>query len=555
MTGSSPATGHFAFPLFSLLQGLEKLPGDMPADIVTSSGEVHAHQTASIRLHRLFDLFFESYWCRHTGLTHVALSGTLNGKATIEIWRRDALSGQERLAASVYTEGHERAVEIAVPLQRPCDDDEASYLVAVLHLARGATLRDLRWCTAAAPVRNVRIAGVICTFNRDDMLSANLTRFAATSPFLHRLVVVNQGAPGLADRMAQTSVGLPMPLLLVDQPNLGGAGGFTRGIVESLKDADVTHVLLMDDDIDAQPALLARIATILAYAGARHCIGGAMLDIHDSGRLFSCGDRLHPDRPAIINVAPEPGDDDARTDAGRDFLARPHQLDFNGWWCFAFPVEAVRQCGLPLPLFIRGDDVEYGLRLTRAGFPTIGWPGVAVWHMPFASKARPWQAFYDRRNMLFLNELHQLYSRRRIARSAWGSFLNALRARAYGRAEAIVAGVRAFNHGPTHLARWSGDDHAELMRRTEEPEHGHWRRSVALCIRAIPAIAALRWGRRSDSNAVRRLAGTGFWQAYLPEKTCEGLSACNKGFASHPDDGIAVSQQVQTTSVNSCDPF
>lgn len=567
MTGSPNSTGRFAFPLFTLLDGMEKLPGGRMDGARAASGRVEAKEASSIRLDRLFDIFFESYWCRSAGFSEVALAGTLTGKVRIEIRRRYALDGQEYLISSADFEGQAQSIEVPVALEQPTGDESASYLVAILHLAADAELRDLRWCVSTAPVRQVRIAGVICTFNQEDMLASNLTRIATELPFLHRLFVINQGTPNLAARIAP-EIESQTPVTFIDQPNFGGAGGFTRGIIESLDDPQITHILLMDDDIEAYPSLLARIATILTYAGERHCIGGAMLDIHAPARLFTCGDRLNPDRPAIINIAPEKACDDVTTDAGRDFVARHHKPDFNGWWCFAFPVEAVRQCGLPLPLFIRGDDVEFGLRLSRTGFPTISWPGVAVWHLPFRLKVQPWQAFYDRRNMLFLNEAHGLFSRSRLARSAWGSFCNAIMASDYARARAIIEGISAFNKGPLHLENWSGEDHSALLRRMQNSSasmgalppltpsqadaqpvagenartvrrHDWWKR-IVLSTHAALAIGTLRWRRACDPDAIIRLTQLDFWRVYLsmPQKGNPPLR--DKGFASHPDDGIAL---------------
>lgn len=552
MTGSPPSTGRFAFPLFALLHGLEQLSYGTTSDATLASGTVRAKSTTTLRLDRLFDTFPESYWRRYTSLTEIAFTATLTGWARIEIRRRNALTGEEQILAEVDCEGQAQPIAIPIALQQPCSEEDASYLIAVLHLAASAQLNNLRWSTATAPAREIRIAGAICTFNQEAMLADNLAQISAAPAFLHRLFVINQGPPGLADRIAPT-VGSQTPITFIDQPNFGGAGGFTRGIIESLDDPRVTHILLMDDDIRAQPSLLARIATILAYVGERHCIGGAMLDIHTPTRLFTCGDRINPDRPAIINIAPPEGYDDVTTDAGRDFVALNHKPDFNGWWCFAFPVEAVRKCGLPLPLFIRGDDVEFGFRLSRAGFPTIGWPGVAVWHLPFQPKVQPWQAFYDRRNMLFLNEAHGLFSRRRLARSAWGSFTNAIGGRDYARARAIVEGVEAFNKGPSHLVSWSGEDHSALVRRMAR-DHS-WRSIIVRSARALSAIVTLRWRRRSNPDAINRLSSMGFWRGYLSISSPRNAPSHDKGFASHPDDGIAPSQQIQATSVKSCDPI
>jgi len=469
MTGSPTQAGRFAFPLFALLEGLEQLPGAIPRDATAFGiGRIDAPEALIVRLDRLFDLFFESYWQRHAGLTDIALCFCLNGIAQVEIVRRWADRGEEESIAKATFDGANQAVQMAVALNAAQENESASYLIAVLHLSEGAQVHDLKWCASTAPSREVRLAGVICTFEREDMLARNLTRFAEVNSLFRRLFVINQGKPGIRKRMEPHLGALSSSVTILDQHNFGGAGGFTRGIMESLDHPDITHILLMDDDIDVSPLLLARIAMILAYAGAQDCIGGAMLDLYDPGKLFTCGDLLDPARPAIVNIAPaEPCD--VTTDAGRDFIARHHRPDFNGWWCFAFPVAAVRQCGLPLPLFIRGDDVEFGYRLSCAGFHTLSWAGIAVWHMPFRLKAKPWHAFYDRRNMLFLSEAHGRFSRQRLARSAWGSFLNAIVTYDYARAAATVEGISAFNKGTEHLLRWTGEDHAALLQRTRNP--------------------------------------------------------------------------------------
>ena len=41
---------------------------------------------------------------------------------------------------------------------------------------------------------------------------------------------------------------------------------------------------------------------------------------------------------------------------------------------------------MPLPCFIRADDVEFGLRLHRDGVVTVPRPGVGICHEPFYLK-------------------------------------------------------------------------------------------------------------------------------------------------------------------------
>ena len=37
-------------------------------------------------------------------------------------------------------------------------------------------------------------------------------------------------------------------------------------------------------------------------------------------------------------------------------------VDFNGWWTCVIPRQVAEEIGQPLPLFLKWDDAEYGLR-------------------------------------------------------------------------------------------------------------------------------------------------------------------------------------------------
>lgn len=64
------------------------------------------------------------------------------------------------------------------------------------------------------------------------------------------------------------------------------------------------------------------------------------------------------------------------------------------------PTVVLEKIGLSLPVFIKFDDIEYGLRAKKAGFPTVCLPGVAVWHQAWHDKdpARSWEEYFTERN-------------------------------------------------------------------------------------------------------------------------------------------------------------
>ena len=61
-----------------------------------------------------------------------------------------------------------------------------------------------------------------------------------------------------------------------------------------------------------------------------------------------------------------------------------------------------------MPLFIKWDDSEFGLRAKQAGYPTVSFPGAAVWHVPWTDKndALDWQSYFHQRNRFIAALLH-----------------------------------------------------------------------------------------------------------------------------------------------------
>jgi len=396
----------------------------------------------------------------------VVLRGRVRGNLSLHIMRRQVSSGRETVVAEWHSPAQAEAdseyvLALPVPIAAPADGE--SYLFLEITAAPQAMLLQLAWEADQAPLRKARLGLAITTFECAPFLQANLARLTGRVG-QGRVIVVNHGRPGLEQRI-DTTGHCDNVVRFIDQENTGGAGGFTRGMLEHSLDAQITHVLLMDDDIDLPADLVERASAILSFTDRPVCLGGAMFDYHERHRLFSAGDYLVPGSFGIGHIAPMQ-DCDIRKTAGVDFLARRHAPDFNGWWCFAFPVEAIASVGLPMPCFIRGDDVEYGYRLKREGWPTRPWPGLAVWHMPFSEKSAPWHMFYDRRNSLFANAIHDRLGLCEVLNKLIGGFIHHLLRYDYDRVRAMTMGIEAYNAGTQALSSWTSHDHAALIAAT-----------------------------------------------------------------------------------------
>lgn len=183
-------------------------------------------------------------------------------------------------------------------------------------------------------------------------------------------------------------------IVLHPNPNVGGSGGFARGMLEAMKQQPIaTHVLLMDDDVSVSPESIIRTYNLLrivkeSYIGA--FVSGAMMSLNEPSirtedlGFFSFRGQFGPVKPPanVTNlhdiVASEafviPSGIPGNEDTGQTYA---------GWWYCCIPMTVIKENGLPLPLFVRADDAEYSLRC-KPKFITMS--GICVWHLSFFYK-------------------------------------------------------------------------------------------------------------------------------------------------------------------------
>ena len=247
-------------------------------------------------------------------------------------------------------------------------------------------------------------------------------------------------------------------LRIVQQGNLGGSGGYSRIMYEALHEERGTtspYILYMDDDIAIEPDSVLRALAAARYAKSPMLIGGQMLNLQERSHLHTMGEVIdrgsfmwtaaphtHYDHDFYQHPLRDLGDGAAHNAAGqpiapvaRDVVSKGYgtpnssenskdlhrriDVDYNGWWMCMIPRVVAKTIGQPLPLFIKWDDGEFGLRAKDAGFPTASWPGIAIWHMAWSDKddAIDWQAYFHLRNRLIVAAIQHDGSPRGIVAS------------------------------------------------------------------------------------------------------------------------------------------
>jgi GT2 family glycosyltransferase len=264
------------------------------------------------------------------------------------------------------------------------------------------------WYDYNGQSNHVKIAVVICTYKREFFLNRNLETAErdmftkdTPEPAAHKLFtffVIDNGGTVPAGR------GDGNHILIVPNKNHGGSGGFTRGILEArARNGEFTHFLLMDDDIVFDAETLIKTARFLQVVPEGHqylSVGGAMLRLDVPYILYEAGgiwNGLHIKHRGR-------GLDLREQDAVLKNERKAKRVNYQAWWYMCMPFAAVDTYGLPLPLFVNSDDIEYGLR-TRGELVLMN--GIGVWHEPFERKAHrllPW--YYTSRNQLIVNTLY-----------------------------------------------------------------------------------------------------------------------------------------------------
>ncbi|MDR3661372.1 MAG: glycosyltransferase [Mycobacterium sp.] len=367
-----------------------------------------------------FNAFPASYWRRWSTLPSVVLRVELTGSARVDLYRSKATGARITVGGSEIASGADglpAEVEFEIGLE-PFEDGGWIWFDVTTDTA--VTVHNAGWyAPVEAPGRaNVTIG--IPTFNRpSDCVNAlaALTSDPLVDSVIGAVIVSDQGTNKVRDHPDFAAAAAPLAdrLTIHNQPNLGGSGGYSRVMYEALKHTDCEQILFMDDDIRVEPDSVLRALALNRFAKTPTLVGGQMLNLQEPSHLHVMGEMVDSANfmwTHAINAEydhnfakyPLSAEDEPRS----KLLHRRIDVDYNGWWMCMIPRSVAEELGQPLPLFIKWDDADYGLRAADHGYPTVTLPGAAIWHMAWSDKddAIDWQAYFHLRNRLVVAALH-----------------------------------------------------------------------------------------------------------------------------------------------------
>jgi galactofuranosylgalactofuranosylrhamnosyl-N-acetylglucosaminyl-diphospho-decaprenol beta-1,5/1,6-galactofuranosyltransferase len=511
-----------------------ELPKTRLIDVERRSATVPAGERVSFATY--FNAFPAAYWRQWTDATSVRLAVQLEGHGLVDVIRSDARGTYQRVDGAVHEDG-----QLVFDLELKHFGD-GGWLWFEIEADQGPVrILSAEWQIDPAVRRapaDTKLSVAITTYNRPDDCVTQMRRFADAPELLQRLdqlIITDQGTKHVEDAQgyADAAKRLGQQFRLIHQANLGGSGGFARGQMEGAANPETTYVMLLDDDVDVETESILRAINFADYTHRPMLVGGQMLNLYERSRMFTFGEVVNLDGFNYSSSNPRINNVDFARDGLRvnPWLHPRVDVDYNAWWMCLIPVETIKRIGLSLPLFIKWDDVEYGIRAKEHGYGTVTLPGVAVWHMPWTAKddRLDWQAYFHQRNRWIAALLHSPYKHGGLlAKQSFASDVKHLVSMQYSAVELRLRGLEDVLKGPAAVRQALPTKMPEMRQLRKEFRDGQQLAQPS----EYPEVSA---ERRRDTPAPR--GPVDFWvKAALA--TLRQLSPESKRAAAEPQERV-----------------
>lgn len=352
-----------------------------------------------------FNAFSLEKWKKYTAIDHAYLQLKVKGTLGIQLfghYMNNNIIEKEVLSENYYECDETETILIPIPFD--VKSQVVSFQVFAysdISIYEGSYLADI----STDKMNEVELSLVTVTFRKEDFITRNLRLIENEIIYSDEEIadhifvrVIDNG------RTLNTEEWNGERIHIYQNPNVGGSGGYTRGMIETLRDEtfNATHALLMDDDVKILPESIIRTYNLLRCLKPEyrdHFISGAMLYYekmhvqHEDVGFVSEDGTYGPRKPSMEMHL-------ATSVLLNEKIYEDQPNNYAGWWYCCIPRTKLSLDRLSLPLFIRGDDVEFSIA-NHAKFITMN--GICIWHMGFVTKFNMPMEFYQvHRNSLII---------------------------------------------------------------------------------------------------------------------------------------------------------
>ena len=244
------------------------------------------------------------------------------------------------------------------------------------------------------------VAVIVPVFGRECVFTT--VAFLRAQPYADslRFVIVDNGnGPALSNRLAALE-GSDCHVIRFDE-NRGGSAAYISGMGYAMRECpDADWVWLLDDDAvpnaGTLPGLLKTMEAQIAVDPKVASVGSAVVSAEHPGVIAECGARFSPlfghARPCLGGRR--------LADVGEVTLP----VSYAAACSLLVNKAAVVACGFWEDVFIHFDDIEWGLRVGKAGWRNFATTASTVIHPDFHGydESRCWMTYFDARNKYWL---------------------------------------------------------------------------------------------------------------------------------------------------------
>ena len=311
------------------------IDGVEASEVAAESFPLEIKHGEILSLDTYFNAFSIGKWKKYTKLSDLALEIVTSGPVEIRAYQtvgmvetehmsqefpdeetmysflhntRQEIECSQETEAFVTDEG-QQAIKTTIQFAKLAD--EGIYYITMTPCEETVSLLSGAYTTDAEKedVNSVELVLGICTFQREEFLKKNVNLVldkvinSAKSPLSdHVEIYISDNGQTVPQGIFQSD-----KVHLFPNKNAGGAGGFTRTMIESLfhrKDSPFTHIILMDDDIILSTDVLERTYHFLQFVDEEHhdmMVGGEMFMLNLRYKQFEAGAKWHGTEVTFYN--------------------------------------------------------------------------------------------------------------------------------------------------------------------------------------------------------------------------------------------------------------
>jgi galactofuranosylgalactofuranosylrhamnosyl-N-acetylglucosaminyl-diphospho-decaprenol beta-1,5/1,6-galactofuranosyltransferase len=410
-----------------------------------------------------FNIFSSSKYSKYTRVRNVSVTTLVSGKLDIELCSVSS-SGEKIIESKSVDSDKTEEVTFSFNISGLEDCNPTCHYL-LYHSYGDSIVESFGSYISDLEPDYVNLGVVICTFKREDRIIKSINRINRllsdkSYEILNNInvYVVDNGST-LDGELINNNF-----IKLIPSRNDGGSGGFTRGMIEC-RNNHKTHILMMDDDIVFDPNTIYKTFKFVSVLNDRNkdvFVLGGMLLPESPGVQFEAGARY-------INGF-ERGKHMLDMVDVKNLLVNDkwEYADYGGWWYICMPMDATDE--LPLPMFIKMDDVEFGIRRMKSH---VIMNGIGIWHDSFESKVNPVINYYFlRRNTLIVWILYNMRNGPRVGLEYLQKMMYCIKNKDYDEFFYTHMAVKDFMIGPDFI---KNVNQAELLRITNPLNPAHFK--------------------------------------------------------------------------------